>query len=56
MAVTVSPLTTAGMAVSQVGARRCLEALEAQVRERKEAGLPLDGLPNLTEEADRDGL
>jgi len=56
IAATVKPLTTAGMAACQAAARRRLEALEAQVRERKESGLPLDGLPDLAEEAERDGL
>jgi len=54
--VTVKPLTTAGMAVAQAAARRTLEAIETQARERKEAGLPLDGLPDLDIEAERDGL
>ena len=38
--VTVRPLTTAGMAAAQVVARRAVEAIERQVRERAEAGLP----------------
>ncbi len=54
--VTVTPLTTVGMAVVQAAARRMLEAIDTQVRERKEAGLPLDGLPDLGVEAERDGL
>ncbi len=54
--VTVRPLTTAGMAAAQAAARRRLEAIEAQVRERKEAGLSLEGLPNLSDDAERDGL
>ena len=54
--VTVKPLTTAGMATAEAGARRRLESLETQARERKEAGLPPDGLPDLTEAAERDGL
>ena len=54
--VTVRPLTTAGMAVAQAAARRTLDAIETQARERKEAGLPLDGLPDLDIEAERDGL
>ena len=54
--VTVKPLTTAGMAVAQAAARRTLDAVETQARERKEAGLPLDGLPDLDIEAERDGL
>ena len=54
--VTVKPLTTAGMAVVQAAARRRLEAIDTQVRERKEAGLPLDGLPDLDDEAERDGM
>jgi len=56
VAVTVRPLTTAGMAAAQAAARRRLESLEGQVRERKEAALPLDGLPDLGDEAMRDGL
>jgi len=54
--VTVRPLTTAGMAVAQTAARRRVESLESQVRERRESGLPLDGLPDLDDEAERDGL
>jgi hypothetical protein len=54
--VTVKPLTTATMAACQAAARRRLEALETQARERRETGLPLDGLPDLTDEEERDGL
>ena len=43
LTVTVKPLTTAGMAAAQAGARRTTEVIERQVRERAEAGLPLDG-------------
>jgi hypothetical protein len=49
LAVTVKPLSTAGMATAQAAARRSLEAIERQVRERTDAGLPLDGLPGLAE-------
>src|ERR671910_3342826 len=54
--VTVKPLTTAGMAAAQAAARRAVEAIERQARERMEAGLALDGLPNLSAEGERDGL
>ena len=54
--VTVRPLTTAGMATSQAAARRAVEAIERQARERTDAGLPLDGLPDLSAEAERDGF
>lgn len=54
--VTVKPLTTAGMAAAQAAARRAVEAIERQVNERKETGLPLDGLPILDDDADRDGF
>ena len=54
--VTVKPLTTAGMAAAQAAARRAVEAIERQGRERTEAGLPLDGLPDLTSDSERDGL
>jgi hypothetical protein len=54
--VTVKPLTTAGMAVAQAAARRAVEAIERQVRERTEAGLPPDGLPDLSAEGERDGF
>ena len=54
--VTVKPLTTAGMAAAQAAARRAVEAIERQVRERREAGLALEGLPDLDEEGERDGL
>jgi hypothetical protein len=54
--VTVRPLTTAGMAAAQAAARRAVEAIERQARERTEAGLPLDGLPDLSTEGERDGF
>jgi len=54
--VSVKPLTTAGMAAAQAAARRRVESLEAQARERWESGLPPEGLPDLEDEAARDGL
>ena len=54
--VTVRPLTTAGMAAAQAGARRRIEGLETQFRELKESGLPSDGFPDLDDDAERDGL
>ena len=54
--VTVKPLTTAGMAAAQAAARRAVEAIERQARERTEAGLALDGLPDLSAEGERDGF
>jgi hypothetical protein len=54
--VTVKPLTTAGMAAAQAGTRRAVEGIERQARERTEAGLTLDGLPDLSAEAERDGF
>jgi hypothetical protein len=56
LTVTLKPLTTAGMAAAQAAARRSVEAIERQARERTEAGLPLDGLPELSAEGDRDGF
>jgi hypothetical protein len=53
---TVKPLTTTSMAACQAAARRRVEAVEAQVRDRKESGLPLDGLPDLTDQEERDGF
>ena len=53
--VTVIPLTTAAMAAAQAEARKRLEGLEAQAKERTEAGLPLDGLPDLTDDGAREG-
>ena len=38
LSVTVKPLTTAGMAAAQAAARRAVEAIERQARERTEAG------------------
>jgi hypothetical protein len=55
LSVTVKPLTTAGMASAQAAARRAVEAIEWQARERGEAGLALDGLPDLSAEGERDG-
>jgi hypothetical protein len=54
--VTVRPLTTAGMAAAQAAARRAVEATERQARERTEAGLGLDGLPDLSADGERDGF
>ena len=54
--VSVRPLTTAGMATAQAAARRTVEAIERQARERTEAGLALDGLPDLSAEGERDGF
>lgn len=54
--VTVKPLTTAGMAAAQAAARRRVEGLEAQHKDRAEAGLSADGLPDLATDAERDGL
>jgi hypothetical protein len=56
LCVTVRPLTTAGMAAAQAAARRTVEAIERQARERTDAGLPLDGLPDLSAEGERDGF
>ena len=44
------------MAAAQAAARRVAEAIERQARERAEAGLPLDGLPDLSVEGERDGF
>ena len=54
--VPVTPLTTTAMAAAQAGARRRVEAVEAQVRDRKDSGLSLDGLPDLSIEEERDGF
>jgi hypothetical protein len=54
--VAVKPLTTAGMAAAQAAAGRTVAAIERQARERREAGLALDGLPDLSAEGERDGL
>jgi hypothetical protein len=56
LSLTVKPLTTAGMAAAQAAARRAVEAIERQARERAEAGLAPDGLPDLSAEAQRDGF
>ena len=56
LTVTVKPLTTAGMAAAQAAARRAVEAIERPARERTEAGLALDGLPDLSAEGERDGF
>jgi hypothetical protein len=56
LSVTVKPLTTAGMAAAQAAARRAVEAIERQGRERTETGLQLDGLPDLSAEGERDGF
>ena len=56
ISVTVIPLTTVSMVAAQASARRRIEGLETQVKERKESGLPLDGLPDLSLEGERDGL
>ena len=56
LSVTVKPLTTAGMAAAQAAARRAVEAIERQARERTEAGLALEGLPDLSADGERDGF
>jgi hypothetical protein len=56
LSVKVKPLTTAGMAAAQAAARRAVEAIERQARERTEAGLTLDGLPDFSKEGERDGF
>jgi hypothetical protein len=56
MSLTVQPLTTTRMAAAQAAARRAVEAIERQARERTEAGLPLDGLPDLSDGGERDGF
>jgi hypothetical protein len=56
LSVTVKPLTTAGMAAAQAAARRAVEAIERQARERTKAGLGLDGLPDLSTDGERDGF
>jgi hypothetical protein len=56
LSITVKPLTTAGMAAAQAGARRAVEVIERQGRERTEAGLPPDGLPDLSAQGERDGF
>jgi hypothetical protein len=54
--VTVRPLTTGGMAAAQAEARRAVQAIERQARERTEAGLALEGLPDLSAGGERDGF
>jgi hypothetical protein len=44
------------MAAAQAAARRAVEAIERQAREHTEAGLALDGLPDLAAEGERDGF
>lgn len=56
ISVTVRPLTSTGMAMAQAAARRRLESLEAQWRDRKDAGLGAHGLPDFADPAVRDGL
>jgi hypothetical protein len=56
LAVTVKPLTSAGMAAAQAAARRAVEAIERQARERTQPGLALDGLPDLSGEVECDGF
>jgi len=56
LVVTVKALTTAGMAAAQAAARRAVEAIERQARDRAEVGLALDGLPDLSADGERDGF
>ena len=44
------------MAAAQAAAGHSVEAIERQARERSEAGLPLDGLHDLSDEGERDGF
>lgn len=52
----VRPLTTAVMAAAQARAQQAVTELAEQVGARREAGLALDGLPDLEDEAERAGL
>jgi hypothetical protein len=56
LTVTVKPLTIVGMAAAQAAARRVVEAIERQARERMEAGLSMDDLPHLSGDGERDGF
>lgn len=53
---TVTPLTTTEMAAAQSAARRLLERIESDLRERRENGLSVADLPALDDEPARDGL
>jgi hypothetical protein len=44
------------MPAAQAAARRAVEAIERQARDRAETGLALNGLPDLSTEGERDGL
>ena len=44
------------MAAAQAATRRVVEAIERQARERTEAGLALDGLPDLSADGERDSF
>jgi hypothetical protein len=52
----VRPLTTAIMAAAQARAQQAVAELAEQVRARRDAGLPPDGLPDLEDEAERAGV
>jgi hypothetical protein len=52
----VRPLTTAVMAAAQARAQQAVAELAEEVRARREAGLPPDGLPDLEDEAERAGI
>jgi hypothetical protein len=56
LSVTVKPLTTTGIAAAQAAARRAVETIERRARERTEAGLAPDGLPDLAADGERDGF
>ena len=53
---TVTPLTTMAMAAAQSAARRRLEWMERDLRERQESGLSVSELPALDDDAARDGM
>jgi hypothetical protein len=42
--------------MAQAAARRTVEAIERQARERAETGLAVDGLPDLSADGERDGF
>jgi hypothetical protein len=44
------------MAAAQAAARRAVEAIERQAGERTDAGLELEGLPDLSADGERDGF
>ena len=56
LSVSVKPLTTAGMEIARAAARRSLQRLEGELQAIRDAGLETGDMPDLNDDAVREGL